>query len=845
MITVRGVGPTRDSYPLGASQPNHQPSGRITSLARGPSRGRMYAGCFSGVWRSDDDGHNWFQLTWPQPGLGIVQADVPGALLAPHVFEIAVSPADGDIVLVSAIDSQFRAPQDGIWRSTDGGASWTLVIMTGNVCHIVWAPDDPMLVYAALGSVVGISRDAGATWTFRGVGSAAWHLAVGPLEAGGTRRVYVAGDSRIAFSADGGTTWMADQGTQTIRDVRQVLGDFQEACGGTRVGGFAGQTGYSNGSAGQVLALDPGNPARLFLATTGGALGPSYNRPAVPDGTLCNTRCERLAGEGSLWVGDFTNFALNGAAQWGLVPGPPVAADTTPSGNAYVVTHPTPDGFLLFFSDNDHVHVASGMPAATTGWHRLDGEDVSVSRTRFPRLFMHVDPHAMVVSPNFAISLAPATGVAPPYDQCSVLAQHLGGTIWMANDGGVWWSDDGGGHWNRARGLETLDPVNIAGLFRPGKVPALYFGCGDNDEFFSRDGGVSWDDPREGCGDCDAWFADPARADRIVQLLPRRGFATDLNGVISIITSGSASGYPDAASSGQKRYVPTTRRRALSPTRLVPYATSAVVLRGYRPLIQTLATEQPPPDGDYVFIDQAMDGTARLLRTTTISSITTLADWANPAKAQQVGPNVPMPADIVQAGGGHARPAFYIGDAPGNVYKLNPRAGSWDQIVPQGTGGSIVGMALRWFIDPYEPNTIYVLDTGGIKLSVDGGASWAPDPWLTSVATAGGKLKISPSLLQDMVFLRGERQTRFAMGTAGVFWTPNFGVEWFSLLNAIALPGRPEAAFFDALGDPSDRALYVACEARGLLRIGGIPGPSPFQPPEPLDLMFFAAVLEA
>jgi hypothetical protein len=154
-------------------------------------------------------------------------------------------------------------------------------------------------------------------------------------------------------------------------------------------------------------------------------------------------------------------------------------------------------------------------------------------------------------------------------------------------------------------------------------------------------------------------------------------------------------------------------------------------------------------------------------------------------------------------------------------------------------------MALRWFVDPFEPNTIYVLDSSGVKLSVDGGDAWALDPWLTNVATAGGKLKISASLIQDMLFMRGERQTRFALGTAGVFWTPNFGVEWFSLLNSIALPGRPESAFFDPISDPFDRALYVACEGRGLLRIGGIPELHPFEPPQPLDLMLFAAILEA
>jgi hypothetical protein len=102
-------------------------------------------------------------------------------------------------------------------------------------------------------------------------------------------------------------------------------------------------------------------------------------------------------------------------------------------------------------------------------------------------------------------------------------------------------------------------------------------------------------------------------------------------------------------------------------------------------------------------------------------------------------------------------------------------------------------------------------------------------------------LSISASPLQDMLFLRGERQTRFAFGTASVFWTETSGVEWLPVLNSIARPGRPESGFFDPLSDPADRALYVECEGRSIVRIGGIPAPRLFQPSS-FDLFEFAAL---
>src|SRR6185503_8611922 len=136
---------------------------------------------------------------------------------------------------------------------------------------------------------------------------------------------------------------------------------------------------------------------------------------------------------------------------------------------------------------------------------------------------------------------------------------------------------------------------------------ALYFGCGDNNDFFTRDGGQHWEDPGSGCGDCDAWFTDSAQAGRVVQFLPRSGV-----GVIGIIRSGGAA-YPNAGDSGSKKLAPSTKRVTLTgQLKLVPYASSDAYLFGYRPLILTLATEAALPDGDIIVVDQALDLSAFL-----------------------------------------------------------------------------------------------------------------------------------------------------------------------------------------------------------------------------------------
>src|SRR5438045_806752 len=58
--------------------PTHSSSGRVLSLVVAADGQRLYAGTLAGVWRSDDSGATWRQMTRPQPPQGT--AVVPGAL---------------------------------------------------------------------------------------------------------------------------------------------------------------------------------------------------------------------------------------------------------------------------------------------------------------------------------------------------------------------------------------------------------------------------------------------------------------------------------------------------------------------------------------------------------------------------------------------------------------------------------------------------------------------------------------------------------------------------------------------------------------------------------------------
>ena len=187
MVDFTDVGPSPDNF-VGANAVRGG-SGRILSLAAAADGRRLYAGSYAGVWRSDDAGRNWRQMTRPQPAT--FDAEVPGALFAPYVVDLAVSPGDANLVIAAAESSLF-APlrsRDGLYRSTDGGATWSLVQALPSlhaVSQVAFAPDDPNLVMAALGPSVAVSTNAGANWTLVRLNAAnnpAWHVAIGPATA--------------------------------------------------------------------------------------------------------------------------------------------------------------------------------------------------------------------------------------------------------------------------------------------------------------------------------------------------------------------------------------------------------------------------------------------------------------------------------------------------------------------------------------------------------------------------------------------------------------------------------------------------------------------------------------
>ena len=120
-------------------------------------------------------------------------------------------------------------------------------------------------------------------------------------------------------------TWRKDLGIRPqIANVRGVLAQFQISCGGNDIGGFGGDIAFNAAGCGAGARNRSGQPGAGVHGDDWRSAGTMYYADLVDDGTLVNTRCERLAGEASLWVGDFSSFELNnGKRELGAAAGSP------------------------------------------------------------------------------------------------------------------------------------------------------------------------------------------------------------------------------------------------------------------------------------------------------------------------------------------------------------------------------------------------------------------------------------------------------------------------------------------------------------------------------------------
>jgi photosystem II stability/assembly factor-like uncharacterized protein len=201
----------------------------IASLAADPGHaGFVYASTFrGGVFRSVDAGESWRRL----------------GLAGEHVNVLAIDPRNSNVLYVGTGPAEADDPSGAVLKSTDGGVSWEDTALTWParpnvveperppVTELAIDPWRPQTVYAGTTRGVFKSTDGGASWKLaneglRGPDAFAAGVIALVLEPANADTVYVATYGGLFASTDGGEHWRsASSGLPKNDNVEALAAD--------------------------------------------------------------------------------------------------------------------------------------------------------------------------------------------------------------------------------------------------------------------------------------------------------------------------------------------------------------------------------------------------------------------------------------------------------------------------------------------------------------------------------------------------------------------------------------------------------------------------------------------
>lgn len=635
-------------------------SGRVAAVAVDPTNNDIvYAGAAQGgVWKTTDGGNTWTPLTDTQASLAI------GSIAIDPENHLTIYVGTGE--LNNSGDSYYGA---GILKSTDGGSTWTQYAGPfagganggARIGGLAVHPTNSNVVLAAVGccnssltSGVYRSADGGQTWTQAGnvSESQAYNVIFDSTGA----NAYASFDGNGVYkSTNGGVTWAADNGSGS-----NVL-----------------PTGSNTGRV--ALAMDPNTNATLFADVTNNSTSGLYGLYKTTDGgtnwtrlsstpDYCTSQCwydnviavapgnSNVVFAGGAGWGSQIFQSLNGGSTWTAIP-PGEDGVIHPDLHALAFT---PDGSILYVGNDGGMYKITSPTSATTDADLASLNAGTSVGTGLATLQFYAGPAIHPTNANI--------GAAGTQDNGTL--EYSSSLTWS---GGNYPCGDG------ARNLyDFTNPNNV-----------LYATCVELAIFKSTDGGASFNQVENGI----------SASDRVNWVAP---FTMDFNNAQTLYF-------------GTDRVYQTingaTKWTAISPD-LTAGAGDGDTL---------IAIAVSPLSSNTVYAGSSQG----LVNVTTNALSGSSANWTNITGSGSL-PNrsiTALAADPFSSTSAYVTFSGFsgFGDSLGHIFMTTNTGSTWSDIsgdLPNTPVNDIV-------VDPTQTGTIYVGTDVGVFYTTNSGASWA------------------------------------------------------------------------------------------------------------------------
>lgn len=231
--------------------------GRVVAIAGVPSQRDLFymGGVDGGVWKSTNYGISWTNIT---------DHALPGS--SASIGAIAVAPSNPKVIYVGTGESDIRGDLvtgDGVFRSDDAGKHWRAVGLTDThtISAIVVDPHDPDVVYASSMGHVFISNPARGVFKSTDGGRTWSKILYVDDKTGAIDLVMDPSNPQVLYAA----MWQAYRTPWTLNDGGPGSGLYKSSDGGAHWSEISRHSGFAQGVLGRIgVAVSASNPQVVY-----------------------------------------------------------------------------------------------------------------------------------------------------------------------------------------------------------------------------------------------------------------------------------------------------------------------------------------------------------------------------------------------------------------------------------------------------------------------------------------------------------------------------------------------------------------------------------------------------